>query len=77
MPSVSLVKRLLASLVLGYLVLALVSRAKEAAGFMTCDCYRDCWCRQPGLSVFRWVLPRFHHYPGSEAWKKQHLGEST
>ena len=63
-------KKLVLSLALGYLVLALMSRAKEAAGFMTCDCYPDCWCRKPGSSLFRWVFPRYHHNPGIEAWKK-------
>jgi hypothetical protein len=56
-----LVNRLLFALAIGYVVLALVSRAKEAAGLLTCDCYPDCWCRRPGLSLFRWVSPRFHH----------------
>ena len=58
-------KRLLTSLVVGYVVLALYCRAREAAGLMTCDCYPDCWCRQPGLGLFRWVFPRFHHNPAS------------
>lgn len=64
-------KKLVLSLALGYLVLALMSRAREAAGFMTCDCYPDCWCRRPSLSLFRWVFPRYHHNPGIEAWKKK------
>jgi hypothetical protein len=71
------VKRIVLSLVLGYVVLALASRAKEAAGMMTCDCDPDCWCRKPGLSLFRWVFPRFHRNPGLEAWKKQQLDPST
>jgi hypothetical protein len=45
------------------LILALVGRAKEAAGVYTCECYADCWCKKPGLSLFRWVFPRFHHFP--------------
>jgi RNA polymerase sigma factor (sigma-70 family) len=32
------VKRILSSLVIGYLVLALVSKAREAAGLLSCDC---------------------------------------
>jgi hypothetical protein len=71
------VKRIVLSLALGYVILALVGRAKEAAGIMTCDCYADCWCRKPGLSVFRWVFPRFHRNPGLEVWKKQQLDHST
>jgi hypothetical protein len=64
----------MASLVLGYLNLALASKAKEAAGFLSWDCYPDCWCRKPGLSLFRWVFPRFHHNPGIERWKLERSG---
>jgi hypothetical protein len=68
-------KKVLLSFLLGYVVLGLVGRAKEAAGIMTCGCYADCWCRKPGLSVFRWVFPRYHHNPELEAWKKQRLDQ--
>jgi hypothetical protein len=64
------VKKLIVVLGLGYVALALIYRAREAAGLLTCDCYPDCWCRKPGLSVFRWVFPRYHHNPGLEAWEK-------
>jgi hypothetical protein len=67
------VKKLLLSLVVGYVVLGLIGRAKEAAGLRTCDCDPDCWCRRPGLSIFRWVFPRYHRNPGLEAWKRQQL----
>ena len=60
-------------MVIGYFALALVSKAREAAGLLTCGRYPDCWCRKPGLSIFRWVFPRLHHNPGLEAWKKQQL----
>lgn len=66
-------KRLLLCLALGYLVLGLIWKAKEAAGLKTCGCYPDCWCRKPGLSVFRWVFPRYHHNPDLEAWKKRQM----
>jgi len=46
-------RRILASLVLGYLMLALASKAKEAAGLLSCDCYPDCWCRKQELNLFR------------------------
>ena len=72
-PSLVGMRRLILSVALGYVTLALIARAREAAGLMTCDCYPDCWCRMPGLSLFRWVFPRFHHNPGIEAWKKQQL----
>jgi hypothetical protein len=66
-------KKVLLSFVLGYVVLGLIGRAKEAAGIITCDCDPDCWCRKPGLSVFRWVFPRYHRNRQLEAWKKQQL----
>ena len=56
-------KRLVMALAIGYLVVALLTRAKEAAGDLSCECLSDCWCRKPGLSMFRWVFPRFHHLP--------------
>jgi hypothetical protein len=70
------VKKFFTALVLGYVGLALYCRAREAAGLLTCDCYPDCWCRKPRLSVFRWVFPRYHRNPGIDAWKEQHPGES-
>lgn len=27
----------------------------------TRECYPDCWCKKPGLSLFRWVDPSGHH----------------
>jgi hypothetical protein len=54
-------KKLLLVLGFAYLFLALIGRAQEAMGMRTCECYPDCWCKRPGLSVFRWVFPRFHH----------------
>jgi hypothetical protein len=70
-------RKLVGSLLLGYIVLALYYRAKERAGLLRCDCYPDCWCKQPGLSLFRWVFPRLHRNPALEAWKKRQLEELT
>lgn len=70
-------RKLLGVLMLGYIALALYYKAREAAGLLTRECYPDCWCRKPGLSIFRWVFPRFHHNPGLEAWKKRQLEESS
>lgn len=58
-------KRLVLATPVGYVLLALVGRAKEAAGIHSCECYEDCWCKKPGLSPFRWVFPRFHHLPAN------------
>jgi hypothetical protein len=65
-----LVKKLIVIVGLGYVALALIYRAREAAGLLTCDCYPDSWCRKPGLSVFRWVFRRYHRNPGLEVWDK-------
>jgi hypothetical protein len=62
-------KRAFLSLAVGYVVLGLATRGMEAAGFRTCTCYPDCWCQKPGLSLFRWVFPRFHHEMTFEEWK--------
>ena len=44
----------------GYLLLALGNKAAEAAGAMRCGCADDCWCKRPGLNLFRWVFPWGH-----------------
>ena len=64
-------KRFVWPLVLGYVLLGLITRAREAAGAYTCACDPDCWCKRPGLSLFRWVFPRFHRIRELEGWKRQ------
>ena len=66
-------KRLALALAVSCVILALVGRAREAAGVYTCECYADCWCKRPGLSLFRWVFPRFHRFPVRDEWQKQQL----
>ncbi len=43
-----------------YLAAALRSLAKESQGELQCPCQPDCWCKKPGLALFRWVFP-FRH----------------
>ena len=43
-----------------FVIAAVVLRLSEVAGMRTCGCAEDCWCRQPGLDVFRWVVPVGH-----------------
>lgn len=46
---------------IGAVVLAAVAtRLAEAAGVRTCGCADDCWCRRPGLDLFRWIVPFGH-----------------
>ena len=66
-------KRLALALGIGYVILALGGRAKDAAGVYTCECYPDCWCKKLGLSLFRWVFPRIQHFPVRDEWQKQQL----
>jgi hypothetical protein len=42
------------------LFLAVATRVAEAAGLRRCGCAPDCWCRRPGLDLFRWVIPVGH-----------------
>ena len=59
-------KRLLGLMLGVYLGAALTSRVLERMGVYQCGCYDTCWCKKPGLSVFRWVFPRFHRGPWAD-----------
>jgi hypothetical protein len=43
-----------------YLGAAVIGHAKERRGAITCECQKDCGCKRPGLSLFRWVFPLGH-----------------
>jgi hypothetical protein len=68
-----MVKRLIQATVVGYLVIAVATRVMESTGAYTCACEPDCWCKKPGLSLFRWVMPRWHHI-GLSRTEKMRLG---
>ena len=53
-------RRMVGLVVGAYLLVALANRIAERMGAMTCGCADDCWCRRPGLSLFRWVFPWRH-----------------
>jgi hypothetical protein len=59
-------RRLVGLALSGYLVIALASKLLERMGVVRCECSDDCWCKHPGLSVFRWVFPRWHRGPTSD-----------
>jgi hypothetical protein len=44
-------------------MVAVLTRIMEAAGVRTCGCDEDCWCRRPGLDLFRWIVPVGHSGP--------------
>jgi hypothetical protein len=59
-------RRILLGGVAGILLLAVGTRAADALGIggprLRCGCVETCWCKRPGLTVFRWVTPgRWHH----------------
>jgi hypothetical protein len=43
-----------------YVGIALIAHTQERRGAITCVCSEDCWCKRPGLSLFRWVFPFGH-----------------
>ena len=43
-----------------YLLVAVWGLVRESQGRLRCECSEDCWCKKPGLSLFRWVLPIGH-----------------
>lgn len=53
-------KRLAAIVFAAYLGVAVLARVRERSGRLTCGCSSSCWCKRPGLSLFRWVLPVGH-----------------
>jgi hypothetical protein len=55
--------RVLKLMALGYVVAGLIALGLERTGAYECQCEPECWCKRPGLSVFRWVFPRFHRLP--------------
>jgi hypothetical protein len=56
-------KRLLLALVGLYLLAAIVTTLAEASGLgRQCGCEPDCWCKKPGVRLFRWVTPKRKHH---------------
>ena len=60
-----MLKRTILATVIGYIVLGIGTRLMERRGLVVCQCEPDCWCKRPGLSLFRWVFPRWHKESGS------------
>jgi hypothetical protein len=61
------VKRFVGLVVAAYVAAAVVGLALERAGLRQCGCRAKCWCKRPGLSVFRWVFPFRHDAVDPEA----------
>ena len=62
-------KRVLGLAVGVYVGAGVVGLVRESLGLNSCGCAEDCWCKRPGLSVFRWVFPRGHRsrWDGSDS----------
>jgi integrase len=70
-------RRILLAGVAGVLLLAVGTRAADALGIggprLRCGCTETCWCKRPGLTVFRWVTPgRWHHIALTAEEKRSH-----
>ena len=72
-------RRILLGGVAGVLLLAVGTRAADALGIggprLRCGCTETCWCKRPGLTVFRWVTPGRWHHIGLTAEEKRSLAE--
>jgi hypothetical protein len=55
-------KRIIVRVLSLYLLFAVIGRFVEEMGALECGCKSDCWCKRPGLSFFRWVIPPRHHH---------------
>jgi hypothetical protein len=68
-------RRILLGGVAGVLLLAVGTRAADALGIggprLRCGCTETCWCKRPGLTVFRWVTPGRWHHIGLTAEEKR------
>jgi hypothetical protein len=68
-------RRILLGAAAAALLLAVGTRAADALGVggarLRCGCVETCWCKRPGLTVFRWVMPGRWHHIGLTAEEKQ------
>ena len=55
-----MLKRVLPLAAAVYLAAAVIGHLQERRGAIRCECREDCWCKRPGLSLFRWAFP-FRH----------------
>ena len=71
-------RRILFAGVVGFLLLAVGTRVADALRIggprLRCGCVETCWCKRPGLTLFRWVTPGRWHHIGLTAEEKQSRG---
>jgi hypothetical protein len=69
-------RRVILGLIGLHILAALATTAAEkTGGWRRCGCQSDCWCQKPGLSLFRWVVPKAKHHSVDPA-EKQALAEA-
>ena len=71
-----MMRRILLGLLGGYVLAGVITSVAEINGVLgrSCGCVPDCWCKRPGMNMFRWVTPKSFHQrqnPGN----KQKPGE--
>ena len=68
-------RRILLAAVAAVLLLAVGTRAADALGVggvrLRCGCVETCWCKRPGITVFRGVAPGRGHHIGLTAEEKE------
>jgi hypothetical protein len=63
MASLGSMRKLLVGGLRLFLLLAVLGHYLEHLGVTHCGCAPECWCKRPGLSFFRWVIPWGHRFP--------------
>ena len=66
-------RRIILGIVGLYVLAGIVTTVAEVTGALgrTCGCVSDCWCKRPGLNLFRWVTPKKRHHRQSAADKRK------
>jgi hypothetical protein len=47
-------------LLIAAVIFGLVTLNARIDSTRQCGCAEDCWCKQPGLRHFRWLIPYWH-----------------
>jgi hypothetical protein len=73
----AMAKRILIAVIGLYVLAAITTTLAETAGIgRQCGCEPECWCKRPGLRLFRWVTPKRNHHLLSPA-DKQTLAQQS
>jgi hypothetical protein len=71
-------KRIVIGVIGLYVLAAITTTLAETAGLgRQCGCEPECWCKRPGLRLFRWVTPKRKHHLLSPADKETLARQSS